>query len=41
MVIGSARDVRFKVTGLVTEYKGRNYVLLERAVALSEVTQQF
>ncbi len=40
-VIGNARDVRFKVTGVVTEYKGRNYVLLEKVVAISEVTQQF
>jgi hypothetical protein len=40
-VLGNARDVRFKVTGVVTEYKGRNYVLLEKVVVVPEVTQQF
>jgi hypothetical protein len=40
-VAGSARDVRFKVTGMVTEYKGRNYILLEKVVVVPDVTQQF
>lgn len=40
-VTGSARDLRFKVTGLVTEYNGRNYILLEKVVVVPEVTQQF
>jgi hypothetical protein len=40
-VMGSQRDVRFKVTGQVTEYKGRNYILLEKVVRLPDVTQQF
>jgi hypothetical protein len=40
-VLGNARDLRFKVTGQVTEYKGRNHVLLEKVVVVPEVTQQF
>jgi hypothetical protein len=40
-VTSSARDIRFKVTGTVTEYKGRNYILLEKVVVVPEVTQQF
>jgi hypothetical protein len=37
----SNRDLRFRVTGMVTEYNGRNYVLLEKVVVVPEVTQQF
>ncbi len=40
-VTGSQRDIRFKVTGQVTEYKGRNYILLEKVVVVPDVTQQF
>jgi hypothetical protein len=40
-VAGNARDLRFRVTGVVTEYKGRNYILLERAVVMPDVAQQF
>jgi hypothetical protein len=40
-VAGASRDLRFKVSGTVTEYKGRNYILLEKVVAVPEVTQQF
>jgi hypothetical protein len=40
-VTGNSRDLRFKITGVVTEYKGRNYILLERAVVLPDVVQQF
>jgi hypothetical protein len=40
-VSGSSRDLRFRVTGMVTEYRGRNYVLLEKVVVMPEVTQQF
>lgn len=40
-VSNSTRDMRFKVTGSVTEYKGRNYILLEKVVVVPEVTQQF
>ena len=37
----SSRDLKFRITGMVTEYKGRNYVLLEKVVVVPDVTQQF
>jgi hypothetical protein len=37
----SGRDLRFRITGMVTEYRGRNYVLVEKAVVVSEMTQPF
>ena len=40
-VTGSSRDIRFRVTGMVTEYKSRNYLLLEKAVVVPDVVQQF
>jgi hypothetical protein len=36
-----ARAVRFRVTGTVTEYRGRNYILLEKVVVIPEITEQF
>lgn len=30
------RDLKFRVTGMVTEYRGRNYILLEKVVVLSD-----
>jgi hypothetical protein len=38
---GSSREVRFRITGMVTEYNGRNYVLLEKVLVVPEITQQF
>jgi hypothetical protein len=38
---GSNRNLRFRITGMVTEYNGRNYVLLEKVVVVPEITQQF
>ena len=38
---GSSRTLRFRVTGMVTEYNGRNYILLEKVFVLPEITQQF
>jgi hypothetical protein len=40
-VKSSNRDLRFRITGMVTEYNGRNYVLLEKVVVVPETTQQF
>ena len=40
-VTSSSRDLKFHVTGMVTEYRGRNYILLEKAQVISDVTQQF
>ena len=35
------RDLKFRITGMVTEYNGRNYVLLEKVVVPPDTTQQF
>ena len=32
----STRELRFSITGMVTEYNGRNYVLLDKVVVLPE-----
>lgn len=40
-VSSTSRDVRFQVTGMVTEYKSRNYILLEKVVVVPESRQQF
>ncbi len=37
----STRDLRFRVSGMVTEYRGRNYVLLEKAVVVPEILEKF
>lgn len=40
-VASSTADLRFRITGPVTEYKGRNYVLLEKVFFITESKQQF
>jgi hypothetical protein len=40
-VSSSNRDLKFHITGMVTEYRGRNYVLLEKALIVPDITQQF
>lgn len=40
-VTSANRDLRFRVTGMVTEYRGHNYVLLEKVVVVPDPTQQF
>jgi len=35
------RDVKFRITGQVTEYKGHNYILIDKAVVPPDPTQQF
>ena len=40
-VTSADRDLRFRVTGMVTEYRGRNYVLLEKVVVVPDAMQQF
>jgi hypothetical protein len=32
----SSRDLRFRITGMLTEYNGRNYVLLDKVVVVPE-----
>lgn len=36
---GSDRDLHFRITGMVTEYNGRNYVLLDKVVVVPSVAQ--
>jgi hypothetical protein len=40
-VRAASRDLRFRVSGVVTEYRGRNYLLLEKVTVPSDNTQQF
>jgi hypothetical protein len=40
-VTGANRDLRFRVSGTVTEYKGRNYLMLMKVLVVPEITQQF
>jgi hypothetical protein len=37
----SIRDLRFRVSGMVTEYRGRNHILLEKVVVVPEVLDRF
>lgn len=37
----NTREPRFRVSGVVTEYRGRNYLLLDKVSVLSAATQQF
>jgi hypothetical protein len=39
-VTGASRDSRFRITGTLTEYRGRNYIFLDKAVVVPEVSQQ-
>ena len=39
--VGQSRDTRFRVSGTVTEYKGRNYVLLDTATAVPDADANF
>ena len=36
----SNRDLRFRITGIITEYRGRNGVLIEKVVVIPDVVQQ-
>ena len=40
-VKGASHDLKFRITGMVTEYNGRNYILLEKAVQVPDTIQQF
>jgi hypothetical protein len=40
-VNSSNRDLKFRVTGMVTEYQDRNYLLMERVVVIPDIVQQF
>jgi hypothetical protein len=36
----SNRDLRFRITGVLTEYRGRNGVLIEKVVVIPDIVQQ-
>ena len=36
----AVRDLRFRVSGMVTEYRGRNYILLEKVVVVPEILEK-
>jgi hypothetical protein len=36
-----SRDLRFRITGMVTEYHGHNYVLLDKAVGVQDTAERF
>jgi hypothetical protein len=40
-VSAASHDLRFRITGTVTEYHGRNYILLEKFVVVQDLEQQF
>jgi hypothetical protein len=40
-IVTSNRDLRFRVTGMVTEYRGRNYILLEKVIVVSDADQPY
>jgi hypothetical protein len=37
----SIRDLRFRVSGTVTEYRGRNYILMDKVVVVPEILDRF
>jgi hypothetical protein len=38
---GATHDLHFRITGIITEYRGRNCVLLEKVVVIPDSIQQF
>ena len=40
-VAGLQKDVKFRVSGTVTEYKGRNYLLLDNVVVVQDFDSEF
>jgi hypothetical protein len=40
-VTSQARDLKVRITGRVTEYRGRNYLLLDMIIVPPDVSQQF
>jgi hypothetical protein len=38
---GTSRELRFRVTGMLTEYRGHNYVLLEKVVVVQDGGKSF
>jgi hypothetical protein len=40
-ISGNNKDLRFRITGLLTEYKGRNYILIEKVSVVPDRAQTF
>jgi hypothetical protein len=40
-VSAGSRDLKFRVTGVITEYHGRNYILLDKVVVVPDATTNF
>ncbi|CAA9372928.1 MAG: hypothetical protein AVDCRST_MAG64-61, partial [uncultured Phycisphaerae bacterium] len=40
-ITGATKDLRFRVSGMITEFRGRNYLLLEKVTVEPEPRQQF
>lgn len=38
---GQSRDTRFRVSGTITEYRGRNYILIDSATAVPDADASF
>jgi hypothetical protein len=38
---GDHHDTRFRITGVITEYRGRNYILLQKVVVMADAERQF
>ena len=41
LISSTNKDVQFRISGTITEYKGRNYILVDKATAVHDATQQF
>ena len=39
-VRAQSKDIRFRITGMVTEYRSRNCILVEKVVTIPDVVQQ-
>jgi len=37
----TSRDLRFRVSGMLTEYRGRNYILFEKVIVVSDANRPF
>jgi hypothetical protein len=40
-VTANSRDLRFRISGMITEYKSRNYVLLDKFVVVADMDTDF
>ena len=41
VVAANNRDIKFRLTGVVSEYKGRNYLMVEKFIVPIDMAQQF